>query len=104
MRAAMRAAVARGRARPQAAGGHPTDPATHKRVYRVELAGATDVSDPADGPSGLLVEDGRTLAVLNDDDFGIDADGRGGIRPKVLPLTGAVDRNMVYFLPLPDEP
>lgn len=127
--------------------GHATDPATMKRVYRVALAGATDVGDPADGPAGLaiggrtpeemtpdalrahgiaparkrlvadlvalgyphdkpegiaLVDGGRTLAVLNDDDFGIDADGRGGIRPKVLPLTGAVDRNMVYFLPLAD--
>ena len=130
--------------------GDTKKPATRKRVYRVDLAAATDVSDPDDGDAGLLldggrtpeelspeklralgvapapkhlvadlvalgyphdkpegialVDGGRTLAILNDDDFGIDADGRGGIKPKVLPLTGAVDRNEVYFLELDDEP
>ncbi len=118
-----------------------------KRVYEVDLARASDVSDPADGPAGLLVggktlaqlagpelraagvrpvdkrmlldlldpalgyahdkaegiarlPDG-TLAVSNDDDFGIESDGRGGCLPKRNPATGAVDRSRIFFLSPP---
>lgn len=122
-------------------------PSWIKRIYRVDLAGATDVSDPADGEDGLLVEgrtleehspdelralgiepvskelvvdllaldyphdkpeglaffDDRTIAVLNDDDFGItSAVGAGrGVVPKVLPLTGAVSASELWLIPLP---
>ncbi|WP_274585014.1 esterase-like activity of phytase family protein [Neisseria leonii] len=120
------------------------DGAAQKHVYLVDLRGATDVSDAADGPNGLLVN-GKTLeqssweelaaagirpvekkllvdlvqavgyphdkfegmwllarnrlAVVNDDDFGIDSDGRGGIRSKKLP-DGRTDRSTLYVVPL----
>lgn len=53
---------------------------------------------PHDKPEGLAVV-GDTLAVLNDDDFGIDSDGAGGIQPKMLPGTDTVNRNLVTFIP-----
>ena len=120
---------------------HPTHPSTVKFVYRVSLAGATDVGGDAGAPAGTLVDrcplelldvgelgeagirpvskvrvldliearyphdkpegialldDGATLAVLNDDDFGIDGDGAGGIRQKRLP-DGEIDRNFLHL-------
>jgi hypothetical protein len=124
------------------------DPSTFKRVYRIDLAGATDVSDSANGPAGrlfggktleqLTVEelaahgivpvaktlvvdlldptlayphnkpegvaliDRTTIAVVNDDDFGIEDDGKGGIATKVLPLTGRPDQTTVRFIPVRD--
>jgi hypothetical protein len=39
--------------------GHPEKPARHKRIYRANLEGATDLSDPDDGPRGRLFG-GRT--------------------------------------------
>ncbi len=38
------------------------------------------------------------LAVVNDDDFGIGPDGNGGILQKILPRTGQVDRNIMFFV------
>ena len=113
---------------------------------QVDLAGATDVSDPADGPrgrlfggrtleeldvdslaaagivpvrqaplvdlrdpaiaypydkpEGLVVVDARTLALVNDDDFGIDADGHGGLAPK-RGADGRVVGNELWLLRLP---
>lgn len=127
--------------------GNEAAPAVYKRFYRIDLTGATDISDPEDGELGLMfdvagttktieqmsvleildagivpvskelyvdllvelpgsyghdkpegfsiLEDGR-LAIINDDDFGITTDGMGGILPKNLPQTGAVDRNILY--------
>ncbi|MFN2398275.1 MAG: esterase-like activity of phytase family protein [Gemmatimonadaceae bacterium] len=117
-------------------------PSQVKRIYQVDLSRATDVSDPKDRASGLLVgkrvlealsveqlatagiqpaekgllvdlvaigyphdkpeglavlADG-TIAVLNDDDFGIASDKKGGIVTKVLPGTTEVDRSFVYLL------
>lgn len=126
--------------------GHPTDPSTFQRIVQVDLAGATDVSDPADGPrgrlfggrtleeldvdslaaagivpvrqaplvdlrdpaiaypydkpEGLVVVDARTLALVNDDDFGIDADGHGGLAPK-RGADGRVVGNELWLLRLP---
>lgn len=122
---------------------HDTEsPSRVKRVYKVDLTGATDVSDTADHASGLLVDGqplegmpaaalrsagiepvqkflvtdlvsmgypydkpeglamiaGDTIAVLNDDDFGIASDDRGGIRQKFLPGTQDVDRSTVWFI------
>ncbi|MBC8151395.1 MAG: esterase-like activity of phytase family protein, partial [Bacteroidetes bacterium] len=50
-------------------GGNTTSPATFKRIYKFDLAGATDVSDPANGENGKLyngmtVEQLRTSAGL----------------------------------------
>jgi len=35
--------------------GDSANPSVQKKIYRFSLAGATDVSDPGDGPAGLLV-------------------------------------------------
>jgi hypothetical protein len=123
--------------------GDSAAPSAVKRIYRVSLAGASDVSGPADAPAGrrfdgrtleeldsaalaragitpvgkvlvadllalgyphskpegLAVMDDSTIAVSNDDDFGVaDADGR--LAPKILPQTGAVDVNTVWFVRL----
>ncbi|MGH7493356.1 MAG: choice-of-anchor I family protein [bacterium] len=126
--------------------GSASAPALYKRVYKINLSGATDVSDPADSASGLLVNNKtleqlsveelsaagivpvsktvvldilasvpgyahdkpegialvkeNLLAVVNDDDFGIATDGQGGIVPKLLPRTGQIDRNAMYFVGL----
>ncbi len=121
--------------------GDSTQPARVKRVYRIDLRGATDVSDPADGtegrlfngrslesltpaelqsegimpvkkelvvdllaigyrhdkPEGVAVVDARTIAVSNDDDFGITE----GPAPKLLPKLGVADFSEVYFIKLP---
>jgi phytase-like protein len=45
--------------------GDPAAPAC-KRIYRIDIRGATDVSDPSDGPNGKLVA-GRTLEELSPD-------------------------------------
>ncbi|MEO8637099.1 MAG: esterase-like activity of phytase family protein [Gemmatimonadales bacterium] len=124
----------------------PKTPSAQKRIFLVDLAAATDVSDPADGTEGrtvdgktlealtpaeltaagilvaskttlvdlldpalgydhnkaegLAVIDARTIAVVNDDDFGIDSDGKTGYLAKQNPVTGQVDRNVVFYLRL----
>jgi hypothetical protein len=45
--------------------GDATSPSTLKRVYRLSIAGATDVSDPADGANGKLFG-GKTIEELKD--------------------------------------
>ena len=126
--------------------GDSADPSTFKRVYRIDLSHATDISDstnssggklfngktleeltpeelaingivpvaktlvldllspelayPHNKPEGLAVIDRHTIAVSNDDDFGITDDGSGGIFTKVLPLTGQPDQTTVRFLPV----
>jgi hypothetical protein len=129
--------------------GDSADPSTFKRVYRIDLSQATDISDSANGPGGRLFNgktleeltpgelaangivpvsktlvvdlldpvlayphnkpeglaliDRFTIAVSNDDDFGITDDGNGGIFTKVLPLTGQPDQTTVRFIRL-DQP
>ncbi|MBO0951062.1 esterase-like activity of phytase family protein [Fibrella forsythiae] len=130
-------------------GGAATNPASFKRVYKIDLAGATDISDPtnADGGklyNGLTVEQlkdraglqgvgitpvtktlafdlltqispvyphdkaegltligSNTLAISNDDDFGVVDNGQNGFMSKILPATGKVDLNRIYFVTLP---
>ena len=125
--------------------GHASNPAVYKRFYKININGATDVSDPANGefglmfdggtktleqmtdsalaangivpvtkelvidllvdmpnyphdkPEGLVIVDNTTIAICNDDDFGILKDGTGGYVSKVLPMNGLVDYNAVYF-------
>jgi len=49
-------------------GGDAGKPARHKRVYRASLEGATDLSDPEDGPRGRLFG-GRTPEELAESDL-----------------------------------
>ncbi|MDO7845725.1 esterase-like activity of phytase family protein [Hymenobacter sp. M29] len=46
-------------------GGNATAPATFKRVYKFDLAGATDISDPANTATGKLYS-GQTVEQLKD--------------------------------------
>jgi hypothetical protein len=118
-----------------------------KKVYKVDLANATDISDPAnsangklfggltveqlktatnlaangiqpvtktlvadlmtdipalyphDKAEGIAIINSTTIAISNDDDFGVV--GAGGVyAQKLLPATGAVDRNTIYFVKL----
>lgn len=118
-----------------------------KKIFRISLSGATDISDPANGANGklfggktieelkdaatlttngivpvsktliadlmkdiptlyphdkaegLVIIDARTIAVSNDDDFGITGANKIYER-KVLAGTGQVDRNSIYFIKL----
>lgn len=47
-----------------------------------------------------LMNDNKTLAVINDDDFGIEPDGKNSIRAKILPLTEQLDKVTLYFVPI----
>lgn len=47
-----------------------------------------------------LMNKNKTLAVINDDDFGIAADKQNGIRAKILPLTEQLDKVTLYFVPI----
>ena len=126
-------------------GGAPTNPATFKKIFKVDLANATDVSDAANGATGKLytgktVEElkdiaglttagitpvkktvvldllkdlptvyphdkcegiallpGNILVISNDDDFGVTDNGASGFMAKILPGTGTVDHNTLYF-------
>ncbi len=129
-------------------GGTPAKSATFKRVYKFDLAGATDISDPTNGDAGklyngltveqlkdkaglqaagvvpvtktlvfdLLTEispvyphdkaegisilSATQLAISNDDDFGVVDNGQNGFTTKILPATGKVDVNRIYFVTL----
>ena len=123
-------------------------PTPFKRIYKFDLAGATDISDPTNSDGGklyngmtveqlknsaglqsagvvpvtkTLVFDLMTqispvyphdkaegvvligtnkLAISNDDDFGVVDNGQNGFTPKILPVTGKVDVNRIYFVTL----
>ncbi|MGG7663828.1 esterase-like activity of phytase family protein [Dyadobacter sp. BHUBP1] len=118
-----------------------------KKVYKIDLGNATDISDPANGVNGKLyggltveqlktasnlaangikpvtktlvadlmtdmqtlyphdkaegiaIINSTTVAISNDDDFGV-VDAGGVYAQKILPATGAVDRNTIYFVKL----
>jgi hypothetical protein len=53
--------------------------------------------DKAEGLA--LIDGGRTIAVSNDDDFGVTDDGSGHLIQKLLP-SGLVDHNEVWFFRL----
>ena len=48
--------------------GDPKSPAKLKRIYKIDLAGATDLSDPENGRNGRLVN-GKTLEQLSDEEL-----------------------------------
>lgn len=129
-------------------GGNPAKPATFKRVYKFDLAGATDISDAANGDGGKLyngmtveqlkdkaglatagvvpvtkslvfdlltqlspvyphdkaegiaILSNTLIAVSNDDDFGVVDNGQNSFTTKILPATGKVDMNRIYFINL----
>ena len=125
--------------------GDPDAPSKLKKIFIIDLAGATDVSDPKnreggiefDGktleelsaeelakagvravgkrealdllaagyphekPEGMCVIDPDTIAVVNDDDFGIASDGKGGFVGKVLfDAARTPDRSTLRFFRL----
>jgi hypothetical protein len=45
--------------------GDPKSPSKLKRIYKIDIAKATDISDPADGASGKMIN-GKTLEQLSD--------------------------------------
>jgi hypothetical protein len=55
---------------------------------------------PHDKVEGLAVLDNFTIAVSNDDDFGVTDDGEGNFIAKILPLTGAPDFNTIQVVRL----
>lgn len=129
-------------------GGNPAKPATFKRIYKFDLAGATDISDGANGDGGKLyngmtveqlkdkaglaavgiapvtkslvfdlltqispvyphdkaegiaILSNTLIAVSNDDDFGVVDNGQNSFTTKILPATGKVDMNRIYFINL----
>jgi hypothetical protein len=130
-------------------GGNAAAPAAFKKVFKFDLAGATDISDasntaagklynsltmeqlktpaglaaagvvpvtktlvldlltaaspiyPHDKAEGLALVGNDMLAISNDDDFGVLDNGNNGFAPKILPATGKVDVNRIYFVKLP---
>lgn len=58
------------------------------------------VGYPHDKFEGMWMMGNQRLAVLNDDDFGIEPDGKGGIQAKNLPSSGQLDRNTLYIVPV----
>lgn len=53
-----------------------------------------------DKPEGITLMGDSILCVVNDDDFGITATANGRLAPK-LDNKGNLDRNVVYFIPIP---
>ncbi|WP_158798357.1 esterase-like activity of phytase family protein [Pedobacter sp. L105] len=126
--------------------GSTTAPAAFKKIFKIDISNATDISDPANGANGKLyggktVEQltnltglqaagitpvtktqvldllkdlptpyphdkceglallpGNILAISNDDDFGVLDNGANGFAAKILPATGLVDHNSIYFV------
>ncbi len=130
-------------------GDFPGNGSTVKKVYKIDISKATDLSDPADSETGklfngktvdemtdkeiadagiqpvsktlvtdlladipggyphdkaegLAIIDNTTLAVSNDDDFGINTPvtPNNNYIAKILPATGKLDRNTIYFIKL----
>jgi hypothetical protein len=117
-----------------------------KKIYKIDISAATDISDPAnstngklyggltveqlknaatlqlngitpvtktlaadlmtdistlyghDKAEGLAIIDANTIAISNDDDFGVS--GTGVYASKILPATNTVDKNTIYFVKL----
>lgn len=117
-----------------------------KKIYKIDLVGATNITDPNDAiggklyngktveelktasellangitpvnktliinlakdlPSiyahdkaeGMAIINSTTIAISNDDDFGVT--GTGTFVPKILPSTNTIDKNNVYFIKL----
>jgi hypothetical protein len=124
-----------------------TTKSLYKSIYKISIAKATDVSDPANGingklfgtktieelndpktlisngiipvekklvinlvnsgyqhdkAEGLTIIDNNTIAISNDDDFGIASNGANGFTSKIVPTadqaTSFIDYNEIYFV------
>lgn len=64
----------------------------------VDLANDLTTIYPHDKAEGIAVINATTIAISNDDDFGIT--GTGTYSAKILPSTNAIDRNRIYFIKL----
>ena len=64
----------------------------------LDLATELPAVYPHDKAEGLALLSPTLLAISNDDDFGIG--GIGTYAAKVLPATGQVDNNRIYFVRL----
>jgi hypothetical protein len=53
---------------------------------------------PHDKVEGLAVLDNFTIAISNDDDFGVMDDGAGNFIAKTLPLLGVPDFNTIFVV------
>lgn len=71
-------------------GGDATNPATFKKVFKISLDGATDISDPANGANGKLF-DGKTVEELNNQ-AGLQAAG-------ITPVSKTVVLDLLKDLP-----
>lgn len=73
-----------------------------KPVTKEELFDILSIPNyPHDKPEGLVVIDQNTIAIINDDDFGIITD-KGNVIEKNMPLIGnKQDQNIIYFIKLP---
>jgi len=55
---------------------------------------------PHDKPEGIVILDNNTIALVNDDDFGILTEN-GNVIEKIMPLLGSKqDENIIYFIKL----
>lgn len=107
----LRLSAGRGRVTEQVGGDDPHDGGLQVSVGTRVPVGAFDRSSPHllaledrhdghDKAEGMtLIDGGRTIAVSNDDDFGVTDDGNGHLLQKLLP-SGAVDHNEVWFFRL----
>lgn len=71
-------------------GGAATNPAAVKKVYKIDLASATDISDPSNGANGKLYS-GKTVEELNNT-AGLTAAG-------VVPVTKTLTLDLLKDLP-----
>lgn len=55
---------------------------------------------PHDKAEGVTILSPTQLAISNDDDFGVVDNGQNGFTTKILPATGKVDVNRIYFVTL----
>jgi hypothetical protein len=67
----------------------------------LDLLTAASPIYPHDKAEGLALVGNDMLAISNDDDFGVLDNGNNGFAPKILPATGKVDVNRIYFVKLP---
>jgi hypothetical protein len=52
--------------------GDPNGPSVQKKIYLIDISGATDISDPANGANGLI-RGGKTLEQMTDADLAANA-------------------------------
>ena len=55
---------------------------------------------PHDKAEGIAILSNTLIAVSNDDDFGVVDNGQNSFTTKILPATGKVDMNRIYFINL----